>query len=388
MKVRHGIQASKVVRCLTTGLAFLAIFDAARGGAAASEIESRVRDGVAWYNVAQEDESVWGVEGRGWADVKRYFDRLPAKSEGVVRAPVWQLSRHSAGMAVCFKTDARTISARYGVTGNLAKTHMTAVGVSGVDLYAKDPDGVWRWVAANRPASKDVTSYRLTEGLKPGPRTYCLYLPLYNAVTTLEIGVPEQADFTPLPPRTEKPLVFYGTSIMHGCSASRPGMAWPAILGRRLDRPTINLGFSGNGRMDPEVGELMAELDAAVYVIDCLPNMGSDAVAERTEPFVRILREARPEVPIILVEDRTYADAWIQPSAHRRNVESRVELKKAYERLSKSGVTGLYYVEGDQLLGDDDEATIDSSHPTDLGMMRQANVIQPVLRRALQLDQK
>jgi len=376
MRKRH------IVACLTVGLSFLMTAGAIGVEQAAVTIEPRVEEGMAWYNVAREDQSLWGVEGRGWTDVKSYFDRLPAKAEGAVRPPVWQLSRHSAGMAVLFETDSQTISARYGVTGNLARAHMTAVGMSGVDLYARDADGVWRWVAANRPSSRDVTTYRLTQGLKPGMRAYCLYLPLYNAVTELEIGVPEQARFTPLPPRTEKPIVFYGTSIMHGCSASRPGMAWPAILGRHLDHPTINLGFSGNGRMDPEVGELMAELDASVYVIDCLPNMDAAAVAERAEPFVRTLREARPDVPIILVEDRTYADAWIQPSALSRNLDSRAELKKAYQRLKDSGVAGLYYVEGDQLMGDDNEATIDSSHPTDLGMMRQAEVLEPVLREA------
>jgi len=83
------------------------------------------------------------------------------------------------------------------------------------------------------------------------------------------------------------------------------GMAYPAILGRRLDRPTLNLGFSGNGTMDLEVAALLAELDAAVYVIDCLPNMNASAVAERTEPMVRRLRSARPKAPIVLVEDRT-----------------------------------------------------------------------------------
>ena len=61
------------------------------------------------------DVTTWGVEGRGWEDRPRarYFDRLPAEAEGVVRPPVWNLSRHSAGMAVHFRTDAASIHVDY-----------------------------------------------------------------------------------------------------------------------------------------------------------------------------------------------------------------------------------------------------------------------------------
>jgi hypothetical protein len=290
-------------------------------------------------------------------------------------------------MSVRFETDATTILARYGVSGRLTMTHMTTVGVSGVDLYAKDDEGTWRWVAANRPSSNEATTYQLAKGLDPGMRTYRLYLPLYNAVTSLEIGVPADAQFTPLPPSDEKPLVFYGTSIMHGCSASRPGMAWTSIVGRKLDRPVINLGFSGNGTMDQSIANLMAELDAAAYIIDCLPNMKAPAVAARTEPLVHTLRKARPDVPIVLVEDRTYANAWIQAGARERHRGSRRELRKAFINLKAEGVEGLFYVAGNQLMGDDTEATIDRSHPTDLGMMRQADIITEVLRDVLDGEQ-
>src|SRR5207248_2870477 len=87
------------------------------------------------------------------------------------------------------------------------------------------------------------------------------------------------------------------------------------ILGRRLNCPVINLGFSGNGRMDPEMASLLAELDAAVYILDCLPNLSAKEVAERTEPFVRILRKARPQTPIVLVEDRSFANAAARAEA-------------------------------------------------------------------------
>src|SRR6185436_7835587 len=120
-----------------------------------------------------------------------------------------------------------------------------------------------------------------------------------------------------------KPIVFYGTSITQGGCASRPGMVHTAIVGRRLEMPVINLGFSGNGRMEQEVTDLLTEIDAAVYVIDCLPNMSAKDVEEKTEPLVRTLRKARPTTPILLVEDRSYANSAVLPGPKQRNAESR-----------------------------------------------------------------
>jgi len=347
-------------------------------GGEPAPIEPNLEEGLAWYDVQQ-----WGVEGRAWTDTKRYFDRLPAKAEGVVRGPVWSLSRHSAGMCVRFATDAAEIHARYTLLSDkLGMPHMPPTGVSGLDLYAQDDKGTWRWLAVSRPSSQTVKA-KLASGIRPGRRAYMAYLPLYNGVESLEIGVPADAAFEPSPPRSRKPIVYYGTSIAHGACASRPGMAFPAILGRRLDRPVVNLGFSGNGRMDPEVVELMAEIDAAVYCIDCLPNMQGPQVAERTEPLVRTLRKARPETPIVLIEDRTYANTWLLPDRRERHNASRAALKAAYDKLKAEGVAGLYYVEGEHLLGDDDEATTDSSHPSDLGMFRMADALEPILRPIL-----
>ena len=112
--------------------------------------------------------------------------------------------------------------------------------------------------------------------------------------------------------------------------------------------------------------------------------MNAKAVAARTEPLIRQLRKARPNVPIVLVEDRTYGQAWLKQSALQRSLSSREALKKAYDSLLAAGVKGLFYVKGDGLLGDDNESTVDGSHPSDLGMVRMADSMEPVLRAALE----
>ena len=345
---------------------------------AAVEVSPKVEKGIAWFNVKD-----WGVEGKGWNDTARFFDRLPSKAEKSVRDAVWGLSRHSAGMLVRFETNSSTIHARYRLlSSRLAMSHMPATGVSGLDLYAQDERGVDRWLAVARPSQQDV-NVALAQRIDPpqGRRRYSIYLPLYNGVDALEIGVADKSEFQPLEPRQAKPLVFYGTSIMHGACASRPGMAIPAILGRRLGRPTINLGFSGNGRMEKEVGALLAELDPFIYAIDCLPNMSGATVAQRAEPLVRQLRAARPTTPILLVEDRTYTNARFRKAARERHAASRAALRQAFDKLRADGVEHLHYLAGEELLGDDGEAATDGSHPSDLGMVRYADAYEPLLRK-------
>lgn len=346
----------------------------------APQLVSEEADGVTWYDITQ-----WGLEGRILPDQQRleWFDRLPAAAEQTVTKNVWNLSRDSAGMMVRFETDSDAIHVRYQLRkGNLAMPHMPATGVSGVDLYARDADGRWRWVQVTRPVAQEV-SVELIRGLEPGKREYAAYLPLYNGVTSLSVGVKTGSEFVGLVPR-EKPIVFYGTSITHGACASRPGMVHTALLGRWLDRPVANLGFSGNGRMDLAVGEFMAQVDAAAYVIDCLPNMQPADVTARTVPLVQLLREHRPETPIILVEDRRFTNDWITPAKREFHDQNHAALRAAYQQLLDAGVSGLSYIAGDELYGVDGEGATDASHASDLGFMRQAEIFLPVLQAALE----
>jgi len=342
----------------------------------ASQAQKDQKSDVLWYDIRG-----LHIEGRGWDDTASFYDRLPRKAEGVVRPPVWTLSHHSAGICTRFITDASEIRARWTLTSSrLAMPHMPATGVSGLDLYVRTERG-WRWLAVGFPTAA-TNSVRLAGGLPPGKREYLLYLPLYNGVTRVEIGVASQsvvAQGPQYPESHRKPIVFWGTSITQGGCASRPGMVHTAILGRRFQRPVINLGFSGNGRLEPEVARLIAQLDAAVFVLDCLPNLNGQQVTKRIGPVIEILRAAHPRTPILLVEDRTYSDSFLVSSRRVRNQGNRQALSRAFDKLTAQGVPGLHYLKGAGLLGADGEDTVDGSHPTDLGFLRQAAAFQTAL---------
>ncbi len=324
------------------------------------------------------------IEGQGWTDTKAPFDRLPARAEGVVRDVVWDLSRHSAGLCVKFRTDATEIHGRWTLTlDRLAMGHMPATGCSGLDLYIDTASGL-RWAGVGRPESLPDVQDVLVEGMADGEKSCTVYLPLYNGVSSVEIGVSEGTSIESVErPLGRRTVLFYGTSITQGASASRTGTNHVAKVGRALDCETINLGFSGNGVMEPEVAGFLAELNPDIFVIDCLPNMTADLVTERTASLVMALREKRPDTPVLLVEDRMYGDSVFVHSRREQNESNRRALREVFAGLEANGVRNVHYLEGATLLGEDGDDTVDGSHPTDLGFKRQADRFIDVISKVL-----
>ena len=340
----------------------------------------RPDDDLLWF-----DARTLGVEGRGYESASSYYDRFPSDAEGVVRPPVWELQKHSAGMAVRFVTDAPKIGVRWTLRfESLAMPEMPATGVSGLDLYRRE-NGRFRWAGVGVPSAFPVNTSQLQGSPNGETAEFILYLPLYNGVEAVEIGVPQDVLIGKAPPwddRPHRPICFYGTSITHGGFASRPGMAYPSIIGRALNRPIVNLGFAGNGQSEPEVAKLLARMDPSVYVLDPLPNMSPQWVAERIEPLVQTLRVAHPLTPIVLVEHLTPADVagGNLKDSNAGFAQSNRRLRKAHHNLAKAGDRNLHRVIGSKLLGKDFEGTVDGVHPTDVGFMRIADAIGKVLQ--------
>lgn len=377
MNRRQFLAAASVVALSSSLSSDRSLFATTAPSSAPATKESSIPDNVVWRDVRD-----WGVEGKAFSDTQDYFDRLPAGAEKVVRKEVWTLSKNSTGMSVRFETDATEIYARYTLTSAvLSLNHMPASGVSGLDLYGQK-NGKWHYAGGRRPSER-TSAGALARSLSPGKRLYQVNLPLYNGVKSLEIGVAKDAAFTPVPPRTEKPVLFYGTSITQGGCASRPGMAFVAILGRRLNRPMLNFGFSGNGKMEPKVAQFLAELDPAIFVLDCLANMGAVPIVPKTIEVVELLRKRHADTPILILEERPWTDAALLQNRQADHEKRNASLREAFDKLQAAGVKNLHFRKCDDVIGTDDEGTVDGSHPTDLGMMRYANALEPDLRKLL-----
>jgi lysophospholipase L1-like esterase len=331
------------------------------------------------------------LEGQAWPnEVKNAYDRLPARAEHEVRKEVWDLSENPAGLRLRFKTNAPEIRIAYQATGALQYPHMPATGVSGVDMYARETNGKWLW-CGGKFSFGDTISYRFPD-LTPGngqdsTREYTLYLPLYNAIKWITISVNRTSIFEPLPARNDKPIVVYGTSIAQGGCATRPGMAWPAILQRKQDLPLVNLGFSGNGRLEKEVLELLAEVDARLYVLDCLPNMISPAfppneVKKRLVAAIQLLQSKRPGIPILLSAHAGYTDEGTNDVRRRQYQDANEALQQTFDSLTAAGTTNIYLL-SKQEIGLDIDSMVDGTHPNDMGMMRYAQAYDKKIRTIL-----
>lgn len=332
---------------------------------------------------------------KGFENTYSPFTRLPLNVEDSIkkdksRSALIDRGRNSAGMAIRFASNSARIGIRYNLTVNFHMAHMADTGIKGTDLYILNDEGKWEYVNTNRPYKKDSIQTKIYADDLPTKhmREYMIYLPLYDGVNWMEIGVDSGAVIQkPIlnTPRKEKKVVFYGTSILQGGCATRTGMVATSIIQRDLDVECVNLGFSGEGKMDMYMAEAMAEIpDVVAYVIDPIPNCTKDMCTNLTYDFVKALREKRPGIPIIMVEGPIYSYTKYDKFTKNYLAQKNEEWRKNYEKLKAEDSSNLYYVTCEGLSGYDNEGTVDGIHFTDLGFRAYADKLISVLKVVMQ----
>lgn len=336
-----------------------------------------------WYNPLKCGFPV--IQNQGFIQETGYsYNRLPDRAKDVVRKEVWNLSRESAGLSIRFFCNAPQIKIRYQVAGAFAMPHMPATGVSGVDLYRMDDDHLWDFCFGKYAfADTIVYSYNHLERNSGGKKgfEYELFLPLYNRVKWMEIGVAENESIEFVPASEELAIVVYGTSIAQGACASRPGMAWTNILQRSLNCPVINLGFSGNGKLEKNVLNFISELNACLFILDCMPNFPDEDYQTIYAHVVNAVKQLRRQhqTPILLVEHAGYSNAKTDTTRFEYYDHTNKASRKAFETLAAEGVPSVFYISHDDLNYDPD-AWVDYVHASDLGMQQQAKVLEKTIR--------
>ena len=326
------------------------------------------------------------LEGRAYAspdEAETPYDRLPAARKGVIPEAVWCLQKHTAGMCFRFRTDSRRIRVYWKPRfERLSSWHMPSTGESGVDVYQHGAETGWRYVKPPWPAPPKFEGAAYTwENVAPDAPTM-VYLPLYNGLSDFRLGVEPGARVHPLPPRASgivKPVVFYGTSTTQGGCVSRPSLCLTSVAGRMLDAPVVNLGFSGSGRMEREMMDVIADAEASVYVLDTVSNVSQDEIRDRYEDFVRGLRARGPGVPIVLT-----ANGWIFSAEHRGRAAL---VRGIWQRLRAEDPdewANLYFTgDFDGPLAVDADGTVEGLHLNDIGSVRAGRVFGEAIREAL-----
>ncbi len=327
------------------------------------------------------------IAGFAWFDIDRTFRRMPLRPPHRLPEAVDQLANATAGGQVRFITSSTQIAVRVKLPGLAGMNHMPATGQCGFDVYIEQAGRKVFYNTAKYDRTLQEYEYLLCD-LEPGNLyNVTLNFPLYMGVDDLEVGLDPAARILPPPPYdVAKRVIIYGTSITQGGCASRPGMCYSNILSRRINLEFINLGFSGNGKGEPEVARTIATIrNPALFVLDYEANTsGSGGIGQTLPDFLHILREAHPSVPILVVSRIPNITEGFHGDVRASRLKWRDYQRTTVDNLRNAGDRNIFFQDGSDLLGPDwQECTVDSVHPNDLGFMRMADGLTPVIRNIL-----
>ena len=331
---------------------------------------------VVWHDARRAPFVLEGLPFRNGPDAPLW--RLP----GTVAAPYVTreggngLMRHTTGACVRFRTDSPFIAVRAQLAYSSDMNHMPRAGSAGFDLY-RGAGAASRHAGTAQPNRDETDLVRLlcARGAEDaGMESWQLNLPLYGGADWVQIGLAPGAAIEPSAPHALAPICFYGSSITQGGCASRPGNAYTTMVCRDLDAEQINLGFSGCARGEPDMARLIASLDGlSAFVLDYDHNApAADHLEATHEPFFRIVREARPELPILVM---SRPDFW--PGADEDVRRRRDIVRATVEHAVAAGDRHVRFLDGATLFGDAhrDDCTVDRCHPNDLGFRRMADAV-------------
>ena len=360
---------------------------------------------VVWRNAR---ESAFSLHGVFYCEQEKRYRRMPKETADKVSAGVAYLSTNTAGGRVRFRTDSPYIAVKAVLPSPMPGTNMSMGLHSGFAVYSDgtfegNPRPEWTDLISVTGENFSIDCENIARAAQPfydtlysdgwyafesivyaresGIRNIDLYLPLYNGVYELYIGLKDGCRLEKAEPYPNaKPVVFYGSSITQGGCASHAGNDYISVLSRRLNFDFINLGFSGNAKGESVMADYLAELQAKVMVLDYDFNSPTvETLKETHNPLYEKIRKAQPNTPIVFM---TRPNFLYDPTACKPRREV---IYQTYLRAKAQGDEKVAFIDGETLLGKDDwdMCTVDNCHPNDLGFYRMAQAVEPVLRNYL-----
>ena len=291
--------------------------------------------------------------------------------------------RHSTGVAILFTTDSRAIHARWSTISKSLGANMTPVFHSGLDLYIRE-NGKWIFAGIARPKTNGTINHEntLVRRMAEGKKECMLYLPMFNGVTSLEIGVDESATIEPLASPFKHRIFFVGSSLTHGASACRPGASYVARIGRLLNAETPNIGVSGQCKLDDFYADIVCDSKADAFVFDTFSNSTAKMIDDRLYNFVKRIVAAHPKTPLIFLQTVKRDQSHFDLGARKRNDDQRAAAEKWMAQICKE-FKNVYFLNPGFEIGEDGEGTIDGVHLNDLGVQRTIENLVPKMKKIL-----
>lgn len=315
-------------------------------------------------------------------NTSKLFHRVDTAKYTKMPPQVKSLFTNSSGIAISFSTNSTSIAAKWAVKNGKGYPNMSDVNSMGLDLYIKKED---EWIYAGSGLPNNLYSEEIIiNNMDTLTKECLLYLPTYDELKSLEIGVDKSSFIVPTKSPFKGKYVIYGSSITQGASASRPGMSYPARMGRATGLNFINLGLSGSGMMESSVIEMLAEIDCNAYIMDCITNPSYEEILERAPNAIRYLREKQPKTPIIFIQSIIREKGLFDQKMSLRNKQQNEAIELVFnELIKKEKISNLYLIKENNFLGHDHEGSIDGTHPNDLGFDRMINAVLPEIKSIL-----
>ncbi|MBQ8814905.1 MAG: hypothetical protein IJZ85_10480 [Lachnospiraceae bacterium] len=337
---------------------------------------------VEWHDVRKSPISLHGLYE---PESEPFFYRIPLDVAAATSGGVDRLNRECTGGRVRFSTDSPYIAVRATYRAVGRSSHLTLVSTSGFDLYIDGEYGS-RYVKEFRMPYDMVDCYEQIIYLDSDTfRSYTINMPVHACVESMEIGLKPGARLDAARPyRDIKPVVIYGSSIVHGTAASRPGNIYPAVISRKLNVDVRNLGFSGNAKGEKVLVDWMATLPMSVFVCDYDYNAPTVEHLEQTHyAMYETIREKNPELPYIMISRPNY---WTSIRNQEEILQRRDVVMYSYLAARKNGDKYVYFIDGMSFFGGENqyEYTLDGVHPNDAGFLRMGDCIGTVIRHVLE----
>ena len=327
--------------------------------------------------------------GLGFQHENACFRRLPTNSKGDIPESVDHLANHSSGVQVRFRSNCKRIGIAVTLKNINVMVHMPATGQSGFDLYVKHEGNFLYYHTSKFNPKSPSYNLLMFEDPVATEREFILNFPLYEEVSTIHIGFDQEAEIlAPSDLLTTQPIVAYGTSITQGGCATRPGMMCTNILSRTLPLEFINLGFSGSGKGEPALAQYIGEIqDPALIILDYEANTRGVGISKTMPRFVEILRACHPTTPILVISAPPNTKAPLKADVTAQAQEELTWQQTFVDQRRDNGDQHIHFLDGSSAIADIfQEATVDGTHPTDLGFQIMAKHWEPEIKRILNLS--
>lgn len=322
---------------------------------------------IVYYDVKENEFCLFGLM---YDKVFRRMDETVAKE---INDGTFTLHTNTTGGRIRFVTDSPYVAIRAKMPVGQASPHMPLTGKAGFDLY--EGDHFRKMFVPPVDAKEGYEGICKFEETKE--RLITINFPLYNDVEDVYIGLSKDAVFKKAPDfKSDKKVLFYGSSITQGACASRPGLCYTNMLGSRLGFDFVNLGFSGSAFGELKMAEYIAKINPDIFVMDYDNNAPTaEFLKETHEKFFMHYRKLCPNTPIIMISAPSFRFSWSIDWPKRREV-----IKATYDNAVLSEDKNVYFIDGEELWGTRwDLCSVDGLHPNDTGFLMMADRIEKTL---------